>query len=161
GKTLTALAKSWNSYGFSNSSFLARAWVLDISTKVDGKRQRTIKAFGKGPEGKAAAVAYAAETGTQAKSERYRERQTATFRDLWDKFAAHELIGPTPGPSAGRYAGQATTAALPRHAPPGRHARVRGRGPAQARPGDTRARGRANHARDLHPHDEAQARRLG
>src|SRR4029077_2403409 len=106
GKTLTALAKSWNSYGFSNSSFLARAWVLDISTKVDGKRQRTIKAFGKGPEWKAAAVAYAAEHGTQAKSERYRERQTATFRDLWDKFAAHELIGPTPGPSAGRYAGQ-------------------------------------------------------
>ena len=37
------------------------AWVVDISTKIAGKRQRSIKTFGAGAKAKAAAQAYAEE----------------------------------------------------------------------------------------------------
>ena len=41
--------------------FSRGAWVVDISTRIAGKRQRTIKTFGAGGRAKAAAQAYAAE----------------------------------------------------------------------------------------------------
>jgi hypothetical protein len=66
---------------------------------VDGKRKRTIKAFGPGSRAKAAAEAYCREVAPQAAAGKFWERQTATFGDLWGKFEAHELIGPTPGPA--------------------------------------------------------------
>lgn len=75
------------------------AWIVDVSTVVDGKRKRQIKSFGAGAKAKAAAEAYCREVAPEAKAGRFWERQTATFADLWDKFAAHELIGPTPGPA--------------------------------------------------------------
>src|SRR5216110_2949569 len=74
-------------------------WVVDVSTRQGGKRKRSIKAFGPGTRAKAAAEAYRDEIAPQAKAGRFWERQTATFADLWEKFAAHELIGPTPGPA--------------------------------------------------------------
>jgi hypothetical protein len=55
------------------------AWVVDVSTRIAGKRQRTIKTFGPGAKAKSAAQAYAAEKAPQAKSGKYWERQTATF----------------------------------------------------------------------------------
>jgi integrase len=75
------------------------AWVADISTTVAGKRKRMIKTFGSGAKAKAAAEAYRDEIAPQAKAGKFWERQTATFRDLWHKFAAHELVGPVPGPA--------------------------------------------------------------
>jgi hypothetical protein len=74
--------------------FSRGAWVVDISTRIAGKRQRTIKTFGAGARAKSAAQAYAAENAPQAKSGKCWERQTATFADLWDKFAGHELASP-------------------------------------------------------------------
>jgi hypothetical protein len=79
--------------------FWRGAWVVDVSTRIDGKRQRAIKTFGAGPAAKAAAQAYAADNAPQAKSGKYRERQTATFAELWEKFAAHELASPDLRPS--------------------------------------------------------------
>ena len=40
--------------------FWRGAWIVDISTRIEGKRQRAIKTFGPGPLAKAAAQAYAA-----------------------------------------------------------------------------------------------------
>ncbi len=79
--------------------FSRGAWIVDVSTYVAGKRKREIRAFGAGREGKARAEAYRDEISTPSKSERFWERRTATFADLWAKFEAHELIGPTPGPA--------------------------------------------------------------
>jgi hypothetical protein len=50
-----------------NVRFWRGAWVCDISTKVAGKRQRSIKTFGAGSKAKAAAQAYAEEIAPQAK----------------------------------------------------------------------------------------------
>jgi len=75
------------------------AWVVDVSTRLGGKRQRTIKTFGAGAAAKAAAQAYASEIAPQTKSGKFWERQTATFADLWQKFAAHELASPDLRPS--------------------------------------------------------------
>jgi hypothetical protein len=55
------------------------AWVVGVSTRIAGKRQRTIKTFAPGAKAKSAAQAYAAEKAPQAKSGKYWERQTATF----------------------------------------------------------------------------------
>jgi integrase len=79
--------------------FWRGAWVVDISNTVGGKRQRTIKTFGPGAKAKGAAQAYAGEIAPQAKGGKYWERQSATFADLWDKFAAHELAGSDRRPS--------------------------------------------------------------
>lgn len=75
------------------------AWVVDISSRTDGKRQRTIKTFGVGAKAKAAAHAYANDKAPQAKGGKCWERQSATFADLRDKFAAHELAGSDRRPS--------------------------------------------------------------
>jgi integrase len=74
-------------------------WVVDISTKAAGRRRRSIKAFGAGAKAKAAAEAYCDQIRSEAKQPKFWERQSATFRDVWVKFAAHELIGPVPGPA--------------------------------------------------------------
>jgi integrase len=74
-------------------------WVVDVSNTVDGKRRRTIKAFGAGSKAKAAAEVYREAIAPQAKAGKFWERQSATFRDLWGRFEAQELIGPTPGPA--------------------------------------------------------------
>ncbi len=74
-------------------------WVVDVSTRTSGKRQRSIKGFGPGAKAKAAAEAYRDEIAPQAKAGKFWERQTATFADLWDKFAGHELAGPDRRPS--------------------------------------------------------------
>jgi integrase len=79
--------------------FWRGAWVVDVSTRIAGKRQRAIKTFGPGAKAKAAAQAYAAEKAPQAKSGKYWERQTATFAELWEKFSAHELASPDLRPS--------------------------------------------------------------
>ena len=75
------------------------AWVVDVSTKLAGKRERSIKTFGAGGKAKEAAQAYAQEIAPQAKTGKFWERRTATFADLWDKFAAHELASPDLRPS--------------------------------------------------------------
>jgi integrase len=82
-----------------NVRFSRGVWVVDLSTKIAGKRQRSIKTFGAGARAKAAAQAYAEEIAPQAKAGRFWERQTATFADLWDKFTAHELASPDLRPS--------------------------------------------------------------
>jgi len=74
-------------------------WVVDVSTTIDGRRKRSIKAFGAGSKAKAAAETYRDEIAPQAKAGKFWERQSATFADLWERFEAHELIGPTPGPA--------------------------------------------------------------
>jgi hypothetical protein len=75
------------------------AWVVDVSTRIAGKRQRTIKTFGAGAKAKAAAQAYAAAKAPRAKSAKFWERRTATFAELWVRFAAHELASPDLRPS--------------------------------------------------------------
>src|SRR5882724_2060716 len=75
------------------------AWVVDISTKENGKRKRLIESFGPGLKAKAAAELYRDEIAPQVKVGKFWQRQTATFADLWTKFESHELIGPVPGPA--------------------------------------------------------------
>jgi hypothetical protein len=82
-----------------NVRYWRGAWVVDISTKICGKRQRAIKTFGAGAKAKAAAQSYAEEIAPQAKAGKFWERQRATFTDLWEKFAAHELASPDLRPS--------------------------------------------------------------
>jgi integrase len=82
-----------------NVRYWRGAWVVDLSTKIAGKRQRSIKTFGAGAKAKAAAQAYAEEIAPQAKTGKYWERQAATFADLWEKFATHELSSPDLRPS--------------------------------------------------------------
>jgi len=82
-----------------NIRFSRKAWVVDISEYVDGKRQRTIKRFGAGAKAKAAAEAYAAEVAPQAKAGKFWERQEATFRDMWALYEAHVLASPDLRPS--------------------------------------------------------------
>ena len=74
------------------------AWVVDVSTLVDGRRKRSIKTFGAGAKAKTAAEGYRDEIAPQAKSSKFWERERATFRDLWTKFDA-QLVGPEPGPA--------------------------------------------------------------
>jgi len=74
-----------------NVRFSRGVWVVDVSQTVDGKRKRSIKAFGAGAKAKAAAKAYRDELAPQAKIGKFWERQTMTFRQLWEKFDAHEL----------------------------------------------------------------------
>jgi len=82
-----------------NIRFSRGVWVVDVSTRTNGKRLRSIKAFGAGTKAKAAAQAYAESIAPQAKSGKFWDRQDATFADLWDKFAAHELASPDLRPS--------------------------------------------------------------
>jgi hypothetical protein len=77
-----------------NGRYWRGAWVVDVSTKVAGKRQRSIKTFGVGAQAKAEAQAYAQGIAPQAKTGKFWERQSATVADLWGKFAAHELASP-------------------------------------------------------------------
>jgi integrase len=82
-----------------NVRYSRKAWVVDVSEYVNGKRLRTIKRFGAGAKAKAAAEAYAEEIAPQAKGGKYWERQSWTFADLWDKFTTHELSSPDLRPS--------------------------------------------------------------
>jgi integrase len=82
-----------------NVRFWRGAWVVDVSAKIAGKRQRSIKTFGAGSKAKSAAQAYAESIAPQAKSGKFWERQDATFADLWDKFTGHELASPDLRPS--------------------------------------------------------------
>ena len=74
-------------------------WVVDVSQTIGGKRKRSIKAFGAGAKAKRAAEAYRDEMAPAAKHAKYFERQTLTFRALWEKFAAAELAGTDRAPS--------------------------------------------------------------
>jgi integrase len=76
------------------------AWIVDVSTPVDGKRKRMIESFGAGAKGKAAAEAEARrdELAPLSKTDRFWKQRHATFRDLWNRFAA-QLVGPVPGPA--------------------------------------------------------------
>jgi integrase len=82
-----------------NVRFSRGVWVVDLSTKLDGKRQRSIKAFGAGAKAKAAAQAYAEEIAPQAKAGKYWERQEATFCDMWAQYEKHVLASPDLRPS--------------------------------------------------------------
>jgi integrase len=74
------------------------AWIVDVSTPVDGKRKRMIESFGAGAKGKAAAEARRDELAPLSKTDRFWKQRHATFRDLWNRFAA-QLVGPVPGPA--------------------------------------------------------------
>jgi integrase len=76
-----------------------KAWIVDISEYVNGKRQRTIKRFGAGSKAKSAAEAYAEEIAPQAKAGKFWERQEATFRDMWAQYERHVLASPDLRPS--------------------------------------------------------------
>ncbi len=68
------------------------AWCVDVSTRESGgKRQRAIKAFGKGKAGKDDAEAYAAEMRRQLKAHTFHERRTMTFADLWADFSRFHM----------------------------------------------------------------------
>ena len=82
-----------------NVRFWRGAWVVDLSTKIAGKRQRSIKTFGPGAKAKAAAQAYAEEIAPQAKAGKFWERQSATFRDMWAQYETHVLASPDLRPS--------------------------------------------------------------
>jgi integrase len=82
-----------------NVRFSRGVWVVDLSTKIGGKRQRSIKAFGAGAKAKAAAQAYAEEIAPQAKAGKFWERQSATFRDMWVQYEGHVLASPDLRPS--------------------------------------------------------------
>src|SRR6266404_3267917 len=82
-----------------NVRYSRGVWVCDISTRIAGKRQRSIKAFGAGSKAKAAAQAYAEEIAPQAKTGKYWERQEATFRDMWAQYEMHVLASPDLRPS--------------------------------------------------------------
>jgi Phage integrase family len=64
----------------------------------------------------------------------------------------------TPHPAAGAAQGGTAAAQVSRPAPHGRHPHARGRRTPQARPGNSRACLRANHARDLHAQHAPHAR---
>ena len=76
-----------------------RGWVVDISTNVDGKRKRSMKTFGRGARAKDAAEQYRDEQAREIKTGKFWERRTTTFRELWEKFEAHELIPGALGPA--------------------------------------------------------------
>jgi integrase len=73
------------------------AWVVDVSTKVNGKRKRAIESFGAGPKGKAAAQARRDELAPLTKTDRFWAQRHATLADLWKEFEAQ--LGPVPGPA--------------------------------------------------------------
>ena len=72
-------------------------WVCDISEKIAGKRKRTVRAFGKGPQGKAAAEAFAEDARRKVGAGTFQIAQTMTFDDLWYDFCRFHL--PTIKPS--------------------------------------------------------------
>jgi integrase len=74
------------------------AWVVDVSTKIGGKRKRAITTFGPGAKAKSAAETYRNEIDPEVKSGKFWERQSVTFRDLWRRFDS-QLVGPEPGPA--------------------------------------------------------------
>lgn len=74
------------------------AWVVDVSTTVEGKRKRVIESFGPGARGKAAAEGRRDELAPLSKTDRFWKQRHATFADLWKKFEA-QLVGPVPGPA--------------------------------------------------------------
>jgi integrase len=76
-----------------------KAWIVDISEYVDGKRQRTIKQFGAGAKAKAEAQSYAETIAPQARSGTFWERQGATFSHMWSQYEAHVLGSPDLRPS--------------------------------------------------------------
>lgn len=83
--------------------FSRGVWIVDASDTVlvddKMKRKRTIKTFGAGRLAKAAAGAYRDEIAPHAKAGKHFERLTATFRDLWERLEASELVGTDPGPA--------------------------------------------------------------
>lgn len=75
-------------------------WVVDVSETVAGKRERAIKAFGKGASGKAAAESYAAEARRQLTAGTFHAWQSMTFADLWRDFTRFHLPGLRPNTAA-------------------------------------------------------------
>lgn len=69
-----------------------RGWVVDISTWEDGARKRSIKTFGRGARAREAAERYRDERAGEIKTGKFWERRTTTFRMLWEKFEAQELV---------------------------------------------------------------------
>jgi integrase len=69
-----------------NVRYWRGGWVVDVSKTIDGKRQRSIKSFGPGSKAKVAAEAYRDEIAPQAKAGKFFERQTITFKELWQRF---------------------------------------------------------------------------
>jgi len=74
------------------------AWVVDVSTTVNGKRKRAIESFGPGAKGKVAAEARRDELAPISKTDRFWKQRHATFADLWKEFE-EQLVGPVPGPA--------------------------------------------------------------
>ncbi len=69
-----------------------RGWIVDLSEKVTGKRNRLIKTFGFGAKAKKAAEQHADKQRREVDTGKFWQRRNATFEDLWGKFEAHELI---------------------------------------------------------------------
>ncbi len=86
--------------GSVNVRYSRDAWIVDISTAVAGKRQRTIKSFGAGRAGKLEAEAYATEARKQLDSGSFRARQTTTFEALWEDFLRFHLPSLKPSTAA-------------------------------------------------------------
>lgn len=76
-----------------------RGWCVDISTNADGERRRSIKTFGRGARARQAAEKYRDEQAQEIKTGKFWERRSATFRDLWEKFDAQELVPGALGPA--------------------------------------------------------------
>ena len=86
--------------GSVNVRFSRDVWVVDVSTKVNGKRERIIKAFGAGRPAKLEAEAYAAEVRKQVQAGSFRARQTTTFTALWEDFLRFHLPNLKPSTAA-------------------------------------------------------------
>jgi len=67
------------------------AWIVDVSTYSGGKRHRTLKTFGAGPQAKAAAEAYAAEQSRHLRAGTFHDRHALTFADLWADYLRFHL----------------------------------------------------------------------
>ena len=86
--------------GSVNVRFSRDVWVVAVSTKVNGKRERIIKAFGAGRPAKLEAEAYATEVRKQVEAGSFRARQTTTFAALWEDFLRFHLPALKPSTAA-------------------------------------------------------------
>ena len=77
--------------------FVRNGWAVDWSETENGKRKRTVKSFGKGPEAKAQATDYATEVRRQLEKGTFHARRSMTFEMLWRNFLESHL--PNVGPS--------------------------------------------------------------
>src|SRR5690606_23815761 len=70
-----------------------KSWIVDVSRTAAGKRERRIKAFGRGPGAKQAAEEYAVEIAPEVRAGKFWE-QGLTVRHLWASYAKAELLVP-------------------------------------------------------------------